>query len=373
MSYRTIVGPGKILIATVLMLFLSGWHHPVKAHETDQFTVPNQPLADIGPEVTQEVIRRIQKIMDELNTDMNANPVRSADDARLNPETLAKRLQISFGTNPFQTEFEGWILKNRFEAQPAHFYVKYNDSVFSGCAVARPLMALALSPTININGVYLGLDKMGHFVQQGHQYYERYMNVINKDDALRIDALQAAIRHGISQENGIYGSFTIGVYSNADMAANYAGMHFYLNLTQPVSLGGRIYEPILEIHEGRWRFKDGQPAPDLFTRFITNHLNEAMNPPVLTGDIRGIYEKNVRKLSSRWVMFYESSARQEEQRLGTLSRWFGEPYGYAGPENIISIASVHVDEETPQTAAVSPAEPEPVSTSVVSVNHSPGM
>jgi hypothetical protein len=282
----------------------------------------------------------MQKAMDDLNQDMDRQPPKDNDE-RQQPATLAHQIMASFGLNPFQTEFEGWIEHHDFHAQPALFHVNYFESVFNGAALTRPLLVFAMSPTLNIHGVYLGLDKMGHFFQQGYQYYKCYDQAMAQPHATRLDALAAAIRNGIGQEDGIYGSFTIGVYSNADMAANYAGLHFYLNLTQPVSLGGKIYPPIVELHEGRWRFTNNHVPDDMFTRFITDHMNESINPPCLAADIRGTYEKNVSERAEKWVKFYKTSLAIEKHRLSTLSRWYGEPYGYSGPAGCVTICQTY--------------------------------
>lgn len=334
----------KVTVALAILAAMVMGTSQTWAHETDQFTVPEQALADIGPEITSEMAKRIQSEMKLLNRDLDKNPP-VENDARFQPATLAKRIATRFGTNPFQTEFESWITKHEFKAQPALWQVDYDKSVFNGAAFTRPLLVVALSPTININGHNIGLDKVGHFVQQGHEYYEIYNDKVSKPDAKRIDALEAAIKHGIDQENGIYGSFTIGVYSNADMAANYAGLHFYINLTQQVSLGGKVYPPILELHKNRWRFVGNQYPKDMFTRFVTPNFNEAFNPPSLASDIYGAYAKNVRSLAPAWVKFYSSSKAIEEERNLTLSRWFGEPYGYAGPDNCPTICSVFFNED----------------------------
>lgn len=376
----TCPGFWRLTLALMVLGVLAG---SLMAHETDQFTTPPEPLADIGPEINTEIARRIAHEMAALNKSMDQDDLRPNDE-RLQPATLAKRLARNFGSNPFQTEFESWILNHAFEAQPAIFKVSYKDSVFNGTAATRPLLVLAVSPTVRIGDQYLGLDKIGHFVQQGYQYYEKYHHALAKPDATRNEALEAAIRHGISQENGIYGDFTIGVYSNADMAANYAGLHFYLNLTQPVSLGGKVYPPLVELHENRWRFVNGQAPADMLSRFITHHLNEAMNPPTLADDIRDTYEKNVRKRAGQWVKFHDTTQAIEDHRLTTLSRWYGEPYGYAGPQKCITISEVYFhspDAPTQDDAShvamrpdddkphQSPATDDDISAAV----HSPGM
>ena len=48
------------------------------------------------------------------------------------------------------------------------------------------------------------------------------------------------------------GEATVGIYSNADLAANYAGLKFYLNLTRAVDVGGASLPPVLVRADGKW-------------------------------------------------------------------------------------------------------------------------
>ena len=68
-----------------------------------------------------------------------------------------------------------------------------------------------------------------------------------------------------------------GIRSNGDLAANYAGFKFYLNLTQAVSIGARSMPPMLQRDGELWRVRI-QPGSDFFTAIVTAHWNEVLNP-----------------------------------------------------------------------------------------------
>lgn len=87
-----------------------------------------------------------------------------------------------------------------------------------------------LSPTLRIGDHYIGLDKLGHFAQQGHTYYHLI-------EALGY-SIERAEEWGRQSEAGgtdqpgpphlaLYGLATTGVYSNADLVANRTGYDFY--------------------------------------------------------------------------------------------------------------------------------------------------
>ena len=80
----------------------------------------------------------------------------------------------------------------------------------------------------------------------------------------------------------------------------------------------------------------------------------------------------MRKLAPRWVVFYQSSAQIERERFGTLSRWYGEPYGYAGPDKVVTIDKVYFDTIT-RAEETSSDETLPAQEAEVASRHSPGM
>lgn len=79
-----------------------------------------------------------------------------------------------------------------------------------------------LSPAIKVNGICIGTDKLGHFFQQGHEYYDIAVKE-GKGEA-------AAIEYGKWTEAFKFGLAKTGIYSNADLVANLAGLHFYQEL-----------------------------------------------------------------------------------------------------------------------------------------------
>lgn len=85
----------------------------------------------------------------------------------------------------------------------------------------RVASIFGFGPTINVGGVYFGTDKIGHFFSQGRKFYGRFR--ATGDEA-------KAVRRSILTEKGLFGRLTTGVYSNADLVANYEGYRFYRSL-----------------------------------------------------------------------------------------------------------------------------------------------
>ena len=87
-----------------------------------------------------------------------------------------------------------------------------------------------VSPTIKVAGVFFGTDKIGHFFSQGRKFYGRYRRL--RDES-------KAARQAIFTENWLFGRLTTGIYSNADLVANYEGYRFYRSLFHDDAVTGR--------------------------------------------------------------------------------------------------------------------------------------
>lgn len=76
-----------------------------------------------------------------------------------------------------------------------------------------------LTSIIQVNGHLIGLDKLGHFFAEGWSYFEQvYLNG---------EGIREAMEWGIEKERGKYGYTTTGIFSYADLVANFNGMRFW--------------------------------------------------------------------------------------------------------------------------------------------------
>ena len=97
------------------------------------------------------------------------------------------------------------------------------ESVFADAPIFRSSGARLgnFSRTINLNGTYISTDKLGHFFSQGRKFYTRYQRLGTEVKAARLTA---------KWEGLIWGKLLSGIYSNADLVANYEGFLFYRGL-----------------------------------------------------------------------------------------------------------------------------------------------
>ena len=293
--------------------------HVAVATETDQFTTPTRPLYDVGPALSRKVVEIIESD-------------RTGDD----PERV---LSEWAGRNIFASRLALWVKEIRVEEGPVRFRPSVFDSVYRLAFSPVPASFWFDSPTVNVHGYYMGTDKIDHFFRQGHEYFEFVM----QKEAEGFDATGAiavAVARGVNQEHTYLGTLTTGVYSNADLAANYAGMKFYLNLRQPVRIGERVWPPLFERSPAGWRLRPEINPDRLLEPFVSNHLDESLNPSRYRFS-RGSISSRIRDRCDLWVHFYAD-------RLGLVApsgqsfatNWFGEEYGHwLPPTDEVSIST----------------------------------
>jgi len=101
------------------------------------------------------------------------------------------------------------------------YSLSLNDSIYRDIDYIEgfSLNLKELSDVVNINGHLIGLDKIGHFFAEGWQYFE----LTHFDDY----SIEQALEWGRQQEAGKFGYSTTGIFSFADLAANFNGWRFW--------------------------------------------------------------------------------------------------------------------------------------------------
>jgi len=289
------------------------------ATETDQFTTPKKPLYDIGPKLSRKVAEIIE-----------------ADRKGSDPERV---LYEWVGRNILASRIARWVRDIRVADGPVGFRPSVFHSIYRGALSVAPASFAFDSPTVHVHGYYMGTDKIDHFFQQGYEYFEMVgrKGKGGLDDA---DAIAVAVAHGVEQEHTYYGTLATGVYSNGDLAANYAGMKFYLNLRRPVRIGERVWPPLLERTPTGWRLRPGIDPDRLLEPFLSNHLDESLNPSRYRFSRRSIRAR-IRDRCDQWAQFYADRLHlAAPSGLSFASDWFGEKYGHwLPPADEVSIAT----------------------------------
>ncbi len=120
---------------------------------------------------------------------------------------------------------------------------------------------------VQLDGIYMGTDKLGHFVTVGLSYYKKYLQGkffgLSKENAIKL-----AIKRGIFSERTYYGSIISGVFSFADLESNYQGLRFAIDMCEGEN-------PLLVQDEnGKW----SQRKPFDITPYLNPKWDESYYP-----------------------------------------------------------------------------------------------
>lgn len=129
-------------------------------------------------------------------------------------------------------------------------------------------LQVPLGRTVNVNGVYLGADKLGHFLSFGARYYRRFTRRVRRGED-PVAATRAVIRWGLKQEKQFVGGWVTGVVSFGDLEANYQGLRLGRALCE-----GHGGARLVRDRSGTWSLD--QPLD--VTPFVNPDWDEAFNP-----------------------------------------------------------------------------------------------
>jgi hypothetical protein len=138
------------------------------------------------------------------------------------------------------------------------------DSIYQGHPIwaTRVAALFGVGPTIKLNDVLIGSDKLGHFLSQGRKFWRRYQRYGDEG--------QAAERSAYT-ERALFGQMTTGVYSNADLVANYEGYRFYRSLFEDGIVPGK--PAILTWNKDHWVVQRAFTWAD----HVNHYWDEALN------------------------------------------------------------------------------------------------
>ena len=141
-----------------------------------------------------------------------------------------------------------------------------------------------LGRTMNVNGAYIGTDKIGHFLSQGRKFYSRYN---------RLGSIERAAQRTAVWEALIWGRLMSGIFSNADLVANYEGFLFYRGLFQNGVVADKV---------ALFRWEDGRPVrqrPFSWADHVNAFWDETLNPNAYADAIVPHMQRRILRLCRR--------------------------------------------------------------------------
>lgn len=215
-------------------------------------------LKDIEPDIDTEVNKEIDDARKAAGTPMNVTTLLAGVVQRLGAGAIS----------PIERFIEG-LGSSKTKIPPTNL----SGTKYQGVGAVNNVYALqgtklrVVADAANVHRICVGSDKIGHFFGQGADYFD----VMLAKGAKTKDAESA----GRAMEIGIFGLGVTGVFSNADLAANLAGLKFYQDLKKnPTGY--------------KFHIKD----------YITAKWNEQTNPSFYESQVGGVVWSNL--LNGTW-------------------------------------------------------------------------
>jgi hypothetical protein len=147
-----------------------------------------------------------------------------------------------------RSKVTSWFPKNHperlFPDESIGLIKHWRQSIYRGLSI--PMGLMPLSRIVNLNGIYIGLDKLGHFFGRGRAYYVDYHKGLKKR-MTPAEALEEMLQSGTALEYFFLGQITDGVLSNGDLEANFLGFEWGQTICESET-------PYFELSsEGDWR------------------------------------------------------------------------------------------------------------------------
>jgi hypothetical protein len=258
-------GAGAVRAAVWLLALASALG--VEAYETDPFQNRAVATADAREVLNREVNRTLAELVEHWR----------------GPATEARMVDAIYhriGGRHWVDKLERWAMRSpEVEKLPT----PRRRSVYAGHPFwsVRVAAVFGIGPSFRVAGVLVGSDKIGHFLSQGRKFWRRYQR--SHDEAL-------AARQSAFTERAIFGSATTGVYSNADLVANYEGHRFYRSLFEDDVVAGK---PAILVRDGeRWRIQ----RPFDFADHVNPWWDEALYPNAYDGLLAPVMQRRLRQL-----------------------------------------------------------------------------
>jgi hypothetical protein len=204
--------------------------------EVDSFTNRDAVFEDATPALNAQMNRRIEQAI------KRTNKIGTCDAQLLYFEmgvSLRAGLLGAFMVSPLESysNRSGKVDRNK---------TRRKDSIYKDLSVfeSPPIKLYPLGALIKVNDQLIAGDKFSHFLNVGWTYYQIHYR--------KGQPVSEAHAYGEKTEEGIWGLATTGIYSYADLAANFSGMRFWASVLGEEDPLGRNSQPMVQCIEGHW-------------------------------------------------------------------------------------------------------------------------
>ncbi len=214
-----------LFLATILFFTLWIVTKPLEASENDSYTRRFEPLPDQTDFLNQKVNEFLEKAVDKANLQTRKKSLLKNNSIEpkmgtdcCNSEILYNQIRFQLA-RPLIGQLESFV--NELPKEKSR-KVSFEGSIYKGFTLLEtPTLTgvKKMGSLVRIKNSVIGADKFGHFFSEGWSYFSvAYSDEIH---------FEAALLFGEISESVFFGALTTGVYSFADLAANFNGMRFW--------------------------------------------------------------------------------------------------------------------------------------------------
>ncbi|CAH0992380.1 hypothetical protein SIN8267_02499 [Sinobacterium norvegicum] len=209
------------LLPTLVLTLTIAVSQTTNSAEIDSYTGRHLLTEDAQIALNQELNRRFKFGI------AGANQAMAEAQTGCDTDKLYQQLRYAFAGNKDALVGNDIVSQLSDDSNIPSVIVQRPDSVYRDISLISgiDLYTGGLGAIIDINGNIIGVDKIGHFLAQGWDYFQ----------AIEVEggSLDEAMQWGEKTEASYYGLWTTGLFSHADLTANFNGYRFWLALLSP--------------------------------------------------------------------------------------------------------------------------------------------
>jgi len=209
----------KIIFITFTLIL----HFSAHSAESDHYSRAGEKIQDANKQVSLMARKMVAEVLRKLNQEGTCEATEE--------KALYKELREVFANHSKGKLVKEILYTDKFPTQK----IPLGDSIFKEWSILNGYLLgkkgaadspLALAPLIRLGESVVGVDKIEHLFGMGYQYFDRHH--------MRGHTLKRVLKRGIFFEKTILGGNIIatGVFSYADLAANFNGMRFWNHVLQ---------------------------------------------------------------------------------------------------------------------------------------------
>lgn len=246
---------GALVVVVVVVLAAGA---PARAAESDPYYPWLDPPRDGSAALNRAINERIERGLDDVNSapwsdDLSCREVSTAMTAPL----------WSTAYFYFASDMVRWNVDHVPRTRSEYASEMPRKGTYRHAWLLPLGNTVPLDPSVQVGDVLFGVDKLGHFFTNGARYLARFEDA-RAQGASVAEAEEAAVRFGVAQENTVLGFYASGIFSYADLEANWRGLQFFRGLC-PSEKDGIVdndgdgvadVTPRLVQRDGRWTLSE---------------------------------------------------------------------------------------------------------------------